>query len=328
MSGVFAEWQPRYAERGVATFPVENKRPRVSHWQRVGLKGSSQLAMKFADADAFGFQCGVRSRITLIDIDSGDERSVVEAIKLFGESPIIWRTGSGNHAMPFRHNGEARRIRPIPEMPIDVLGRGLAVAPPSFGSKRSYEFLQGSLADFDRLPMVRLRDVEQAEPQHNNQDRIHEGKRGDFLFRFALAQAPYVDDLDALLDVVLTRNMSCTPPLPDSEVMRLVTSAWEYEQRGANLVGRGQAIVVKHALVDGLMHDDPDAFLLLTLLKRHHWGRDFCVANAMAEIMPGEGWTVRRLRNARNTLIERNHIELVHPGGYRLPPSYRLTQMG
>ena len=32
-----------------------------------------------------------------------EERVVGEAIKLFGGSPIIWRTGNGNHAMPFRH---------------------------------------------------------------------------------------------------------------------------------------------------------------------------------------------------------------------------------
>jgi bifunctional DNA primase/polymerase-like protein len=118
----------------------------VRHWQKVGLKGSSQLAMKFADADAFGFQCGKRSRITLIDVDSRDQRTVGEAVKLFGESPILWRTGSGNYAMPFRHNGEARRIRPLPGLPIDVLGGGYAVAPPSMGTKAHNEFLRGSLA--------------------------------------------------------------------------------------------------------------------------------------------------------------------------------------
>ena len=108
MTGVFAEWQPRYAEHRVATFPVESKVPRIRNWTKVGLKGSSELALKFAGADAFGFQCGKANRITLIDIDSRDKSIVDEAIKLLGESPLIWRTGSGNHAMPFRYNGEAR----------------------------------------------------------------------------------------------------------------------------------------------------------------------------------------------------------------------------
>lgn len=79
MTGVFAQWQPHYAAYGVATFPVEDKRPCVTHWQRIGLPASRQLALKFADADAFGFQCGPRSRITIIDIDSKDECIVGEA---------------------------------------------------------------------------------------------------------------------------------------------------------------------------------------------------------------------------------------------------------
>jgi hypothetical protein len=97
-------------------------------YQKVGLKGSSQLAMKFPEADAFGFQCGRFNRITLIDIDSRDERVVGEAIRLFSESPSLWRTGSGNHAMTFRHNGEKHCTKPVP---INVLGGGFAVAPPS-----------------------------------------------------------------------------------------------------------------------------------------------------------------------------------------------------
>src|SRR5262249_17436462 len=34
-------------------------------------------------------------------------------------------------------------------------------------------------------------------------------------FHHALAQAPYVDNLDTLMDVVRTRNMECEPPLSD-----------------------------------------------------------------------------------------------------------------
>ena len=131
--------------------------------------------MKFANADAFGFQCGKRSRITLVDIDSRDECMVDKAIKLFGESPIIWRTGSGNYAMPYRHNGEARRIRAVPGLPIDILGGGFAVAPPSLGAKARYEFLQGGLADLDRLPRLRVDKVEPVEARRG--DTIPVGSR-------------------------------------------------------------------------------------------------------------------------------------------------------
>src|SRR5262249_50865367 len=92
--------------------------------------------------------------------------------------------------------------------------------------------------------------------------------------------------------------------------------------------GRGHALVTPHRLIDGLMHENPDAFMLLTLLKRHHWGRAFYIANAMASTMPGGGWTLRRLRDARKELIEEGYIELVQLGGYRSPPMYRFTKKG
>ena len=45
---------------------------------------------------------------------------------------------------PFRYNGEARRIRAVPDLPIDVMGGGFAVAPPSMGSTGRYEFREVS----------------------------------------------------------------------------------------------------------------------------------------------------------------------------------------
>jgi Primase C terminal 1 (PriCT-1)/Bifunctional DNA primase/polymerase, N-terminal len=237
MSGLFAEWQPRYATHRVATFPVQDKRPRVRGWQNVGLNGSAQLALKFPDAEALGFQCGPRNRITLVDIDSRDPQMVSEAIKLFGESPIIWRTGSGNHAMPFRHNGEARRIRPVPGLPIDVLGGGYAVAPPSMGSKQRYEFLQGSLADLDRLPALGLkRDLTK---RAGGRPVALEGERNTKLFRRCVEQAQYCDSRDDLMDVARAFNDSCEPPLLDAEVVKTAESAWKH-----TLGGR-----VKHGMV-------------------------------------------------------------------------------
>jgi hypothetical protein len=118
------------------------------------------------------------------------------------------------------------------------------------------------------------------------------------------------------------------PPLTEAEVARFAASAWRYQEEGKNLVGCGRAIVTAHALIDGLMLESPDAFLLLMMLKRHHWGRDFVVANAMAPIMPGGGWTLRRLQCARKTLVDQGYIELVRPAGYLSPATYRLTNKG
>jgi hypothetical protein len=326
VTGIFAEWQPRYAQHRVATFPVENKVPSVRNWQKMGLKASSQLAMKFADADAFGFQCGKANRITLIDIDSRDEGVVREAIKLFGESPILWRTGSGNHAMPFRYDGEARRIRAVPGLPIDVLGGGFAVAPPSMGSTGRYEFLKGGLPDLDRLPFARSIKVEQPEARKETSDKIRKGERNDTLFRYALEQAHYVDDLDALLDVVRTRNIDCEPPLSDTEVVNIATSAWRYQEEGINLVGRGRAFVVTNADYKRLHEEGgDDAVLLYCRLRCHHWGRDFVLTKAMAASMH---WGIPRWRAAREALVKLGFIQCVHPGGNgpHDPPIYGWTK--
>ncbi len=317
----FAEWQPHYAARDIPTFPVSDKRPCVRAWQKVGLGGSSQLALKFPEADAFAFQCGKRSRITLLDIDSSQEWMVEEAIRRFGRSPVIWRTGGNNYAMPFRYNGERRRIRVLQRdgLPIDILGQGgYAVAPPSLGSKRRYEFLEGSLDDFEQLPTLRL----PVDGDSRNENRIPIGKRSNTLFNLALEQAPYVDDLDDLIDVVRTRNMHCEEPLSDAEVVKTGTSAWGYQLRGENLKGRGGAVVIPNSVIDALI-DDADAWCLYGKLRRHHWRHDFALAKSMAASMR---WTLPRWKRARNKLVEVGEIKCIHRGGGGPgdPPIYRL----
>jgi hypothetical protein len=73
--GTFAEWQPLYARRGVATFPVEitadSKKPCTSGYLKTGLRGSAQLAVKFAEARSFGFACG-RGTGDGVDMDDSD----------------------------------------------------------------------------------------------------------------------------------------------------------------------------------------------------------------------------------------------------------------
>jgi Primase C terminal 1 (PriCT-1) len=227
--------------------------------------------------------------------------------------------------MPFRHNGETRRIRPIAKLPIDVLGGGFAVAPPSMGSTGRYEFLQGSLADLDLLPVARSINVEQAKSRKEISGKIYEGERNDTLFHHALAQAPYVDDLDALIDVVRTRNMDCEPPLSDAQVVSIATSAWRYEEQGRNLVGRGQAMVIKNTTFDTLITESPDAWLLYSHLRRQHWGRDFVLSKAMAAAMR---WGHPRWKKARDALVALGFIRCIHPGGKgpNDPPIYGWTK--
>ena len=127
-----------------------------------------------------------------------------------------------------------------------------------------------------------------------------------------LEQAAHADDFETLMDVMKTRNMDCTLPLPEAELESVARSVWKYETAGMNLVGRGKAVVLPHSLIDRVMAESYDAFLLLTILKRRHWGRDFALANAMAAAL---GWGISRWRMARNVLVRLGIIARIHEGG-------------
>ena len=84
MTGVFQKWQPVYAERGIATFPVREveaaKRPAVRNYSRIGLPASAALTSRLGSAKMLGFMCGSRSRITVLDVDSSDELILADAL--------------------------------------------------------------------------------------------------------------------------------------------------------------------------------------------------------------------------------------------------------
>jgi hypothetical protein len=315
MSGVFSLWQPRYAERRIATFPVgKDKKPAIKNWNKIGLKGSEQLAAKFFDHDALGFPLGPASAITIIDVDIKDPRLLEDAQARYGRSPFIVETGGGYHAY-YRYGGERRHIKPWgPELPIDVLGGGYAVAAPSVGTKGSYQIIHGTFADLESLPPLRVMLDEL-------QGSVSAGKRNNTLFRTGLEQATYVDDYQTLLDVMRTRNMDCQQPLSDAEVISATKSVWKYQQEGRNLVGRGRAVVISHKLIDRLVAEHQDAFILLTSLKRHHWGRDFVLSKRMAAMF---SWTLPRWYSARNLLVRFGIIACIHEGGMgpHDPPVY------
>ena len=64
MKGIFSEWQPLYAERHIATFPVNaDKRPAIRRWNQITLTGSARLAERFHETNAFGFQLGPNPKL-------------------------------------------------------------------------------------------------------------------------------------------------------------------------------------------------------------------------------------------------------------------------
>lgn len=331
MAGIFAQWQPRYAEAGIATFPVKEKRPAVSNYLKMGLRASQQMALKFPALDALGFACK-NNNITIVDVDSPDERLLRDAIDEYGPTPIIVRSGSGNFQAWYRRNGEGRKIRPDAKRPIDILGGGFVVAPPSQGSKGPYSFISGSLDDLRTLrpmrrPAVSLTpDNDVQEPiMQPSEGSVCEGHRNDTLWRESMKAARSCTSFDELLVAARSINSAnCNPPLPDSEVISCAASAWDKQQSGQNWINAGWRVDLRPDEVDGLMHENPDAFILMMKLRRHHWGRKFVAANAMHKIMPNGGWTEKRFTAARKYLEQIGELVVVRQRTRHTPTVYQF----
>lgn len=338
MLGIFAHWQPAYAEAGVSTFPVhgEAKRPAVGNYLRGGRQASAEWARKFPDADALGFACGKRNRLTVLDIDAPDERLFADAMNKLGPSPVVIRTASGKFHAWYRHNGEGRSVRRAAQHlgltgPVDILGNGFALAPPSRGAQGAYEWIQGSLADLENLPAMRLsnpgQSMEAIQPAgQNNPDRIQQGGRNAGLFRLCLAEAGTCLSRDNLVAVASALNSSkINPPLPDDEVRAIASRAWGYEERGENWAGVGRRVAMHHDELDPILELGADPFMLAMYLRRHHWGRDFVIANAMAEHMPGGAWTTKRLAAARRVLVQASVVVEIRAASMKNGPAlYRF----
>ena len=69
-----------------------------------------------------------------------------------GRSPFIVRSGSGNWQAWYKNNRRGPSRAPDRSVPVDILGAGYVVAPPSKGAKGTYTIVEGSLADLPDLP--------------------------------------------------------------------------------------------------------------------------------------------------------------------------------
>jgi hypothetical protein len=330
----FPCWQPAYAAHQIATFPITaNKKPAIRGYGRVGLPGSYQLAAKFRNAGAFGFMCGTRNRVSIVDCDSTDERILADAISDHGPTPLIVRTASGKYHAYYRHNGERRQIRPWPGKPIDVLGaRGLAVAPPSVTPHGHYQIVQGSLDDLDRLPVMRGLDEgfyqsdsntntntntntnsntnsnTNGEPRTESIDATV-GRRNISLFRHCMREAHSCENLDQLLAIARSLNLQWQPSLPDDEVKCVVDSVWNYTSTGRNRFGQfGAWFTIAECDFFLLEHGAvmQDVFILLAFLRAHQGpNATFMITNSLAEKF---GWSRKRLASARAMLVDMKQI--------------------
>jgi Bifunctional DNA primase/polymerase, N-terminal len=343
----FVIWQHAYAEHGIPTFPVtigDNKKiPMVRGWTKVWPDLSAKWGQQFPLAPAFGLNLGPKkwhtdrkgkrlppaSGIAELDIDSRDERILSDAITRHGNTPIVIRAASRKFKLWYQHNGECRRIRPWSGLPIDVLGGGYTVAPPSYSPHldyQQYEFIQGGLDDLDRLPVMVNLDPglyvaqrgkaikDKASPMRGMRDGDGRNKA---LFRAIgpIARGVYADGqgMDVLLSAALSHNGDCAHPLDIEEVRKITNSVWKMTLEHRNWIGNRQTDVVSFC-------SNVDAFFLLEFLRVIQGASDgFMVANGLSEDF---GWTRKRLASAREALIELGYIARIKPAWSGSPATY------
>jgi hypothetical protein len=346
VSGIFAGAQQEYAEHHIATFPVgTDKRPAITNYQRVGLPGSANLAAKFGNASGLGFMTNARNRIAVLDVDSTDERVFADALSRYGETPIKVQTGSGKFHGLYRFNGERRRIRPVGEAPIDILGTGgYVIAPPSVTAKGMYRFIEGGLDDLDKLPVMRGLPPEAYGQQKplltSTRPREVEGGRNNAAFDHCMRVAAKTrclnlsneDGFNLVLGAAHEFNAKCLlPSLKEDEVVKIAQSAWNYEQRGDNRFGQPW-VIFSIIEADHLIRGDTDLFLLLSFLKTHNGpNSEFLIANGLSEIFR---WSRQRLASTRHRLEEQGYVRQTKPATrytgaalYKWAPKSRVSNI-
>ena len=310
--GLYALHAPEYIDAGVTVFPVNTreKRPAVRGWQKATLCHSRAWAHdQLGNSDGLGVLMGRPSGITEIDVDAVGEAWISAAVERFGETPIIIRTASGKGKLWYRHNGEGRSIRPLPGQPIDVLGRGFTIAPPSRREDlgAAYTFISGSVADVAKLPTIR---PEALVGSIRAAEGVQTGGRNDSLWRWCMAAARHCDDVEALIDAAEAWASAYPDPLPRAEVERCARSAMRYETTGRNFLGRKRPQLTGGDVVMDNLIDQPDAFALYHLLQRwHRNGSTFAIAPAAMSAADNPPWHRTRITRARDVLLERGYIK-------------------
>jgi hypothetical protein len=348
VAGTFATWQPEYAARGLATFPLrsdDRKRPAVGNYNRMGMNASRQLAMKWGDAEGLACMAGSRNKLTVIDIDARGaegERLLAGVQRDVGEARFIVRTGGGGFHSYYRHNGESRKIRLDPRRPIDLLGGGQIVLPPSRGSKAHYEIIRGTLDDLTALTPIRnmgvLSDNTPPAPsveaddqkQSPHADMQANTGRNNALFDILCKEARRLPQtVEAFIDRARQVNETFGAPMVDSRVVNTAKSVFRYVETGELRTGERGAWFQAPDIQ--FLVREPHLFSLIAWLKAQNSpDAEFWIANGLAAAHLG--WPIDQLRKARDRAIQLGWIQIIaHPrkgrnGLYRWGPTARANQ--
>jgi hypothetical protein len=333
--GIYAHHVAGFADAGLPVFPANtrDKKPFVKGWQNATPLMALRWATvpKLGAADGVGVVMGKASGIVEVDVDAAGDAWVQAALERFGDTPVIIRTASGKAKLWYRHAGEGRHIRPFDGLPVDILGGGFTIAPPSWRDDlgAAYAFCVGGIGDVGNLPTIRADAFSSESGAFKRAPAaVLRGERNNALFRHCMGQARFCDDVEALIDVAVTWSAAFPDRLNPAEAEQCARSAWQYESKGSNFLGlKKPQLDEADKMIDRLI-DQPEALTLLLMFQRWHRNRTtFAVAPRAMSAAGSPPWHFSRIVRARNILLERGILEEVSaPAQGKRAGEYRLVR--
>lgn len=348
--GAFAEAFRTFAVQGIPVIPTRPdvpSMPMVRHPAQFRVSTCRKLTEnpRFNDANA-GLWTGRTSGLTIVDIDSTDPAHLAEVIHIFGDTRLKISTPSGGVHLYYGHKGEKRRTRIFGKaLPVDILGSGLAVAPPSIrpatGKKAAgvYQVIEGDLTALAGLPCIRagaLPPQEKPDAGSPREARIdlrgmREGDgRDNALFNFARHAAARTETEQELVAAVLAENAKMVEPLTTTIAMQKVAQAWKYKMHGKLIVAGDRAAVMELHTIN-ICQGRPGSFMLLAYLRSHHpAAHEFAIVPEAIAL--SIGLSPNTIRKDRDWLVAAGLLILIRRGGGRdatgggIPSVYRLSK--
>ena len=349
--GAFLVVLEAFAAHDVPIIPTRSDaphKPLVKRPASFGMPAIRQLAQqeKYQEANA-AIWCGKRSRLTVVDIDSPDETVLRRAIDAFGDTPLKARTPSGGLHLYFRYGGEKRAVRPFGrEFPVDVLGSGIAVVPPSIRppsadkSGGRYEIVEGGLSLLPKLPTARscpqtVGLQEASTPVKSNPGCVPEQRnmrtgdgRNQRLFDISRGIAKNVSEEDQFIQRVLQANTKFAEPMSEDEVLGIAHRVWGWKCEGRLFVAGDKPGFIRIA-DERILFSYRPALALVVYLRGNHPAEHVFAAVPEA-IAPEICMAAHTVWCAREFLVKHEFLELVRRGirkkdGRMSPNQYRLT---
>ncbi len=314
MSAIYAISAPNYAGAGLVSLPVNAaKKPTVRGWLKFGTDSYKRLLPEHS-------MCNIAvlsgRRVTCVDID--DPSLIDGAIERFGETPVKVVTPSGGMHLWYQSSGERRQTR-LEGLKLDILGQGgFGVVPPSRSHNGSYEFIEGGLADLDRLPRLKGLDLQALAPANDLMPRIDpfdntRGNRNNHLF-YAIKGAAVDCETEAELMFRAEQiNESMPDPLSEGEVLGTVKSVWHYKTDGRLFVRGSEATAfVPKSELEALTNDEVGLLVRLRVAHGANGGRPFVLAASAAPVLGFK--TPRAMRKAQDGLEAKEYIAVPQKG--------------